>query len=248
MHASPLLLLLVLLPTTPLLAQDRERPRWRIATGLAGGRFDFETDGSAADDDTDAGLFRIEFEGTSARGLGGGLRIEGIGSDDDLFAGAGFDPVEARNSSLFGHFTYRLQEHRFAMPIRAGLLLNGLTLEDQVTSAEADYVSFGPYFEIEPEVTLAGGGSTTWTLYGRLGAGAAVTVIDIDNDPNDYDSSTGFAGLEAGTRLSFGKVELSLAYVGRWQSMDESDVENGMVALGYDASFQGLFFGVGVVF
>ena len=241
-------LLPVLLLSVPLLAQDDERARWRIGAALGGGSFEFRTDGSPADDRVDAGFFRLEFEGTSKRGFGGGLRLEGIGSDKDLFQDAGFTPVQARNSTAYGHFTYRLQQHRFAMPIRLGLLLNGLVLDEQGTSNDVTYASLGPYVEIEPELTLTHSRSTNWSLYGRFGVGAGATAIDIDNDPNDYTSSTGFAGVEAGTRLLLGSVELSLAYVGRWQSMDQSDPENGMVALGYDANFQGLLFGVGVVF
>jgi hypothetical protein len=95
---------------------------------------------------------------------------------------------------------------------------------------------------------LAGRRKTQWSIYGELGFGGGFTVIEIDNDSRDFESSTGFFGLELGTRLKLNKVELSLAYVGRWQSMDRSDPEGGARVLGYDADFQGLMIGVAVVF
>lgn len=243
---------LLLLPALAVLslsatAQD-DSPRFRIALGLAGGEFEFSTDSSTLDDRTDAGMFRLEFEATSARGIGGGVRLESVATDDDLFVANGQPASEAGNGSLYGHFTYRLTSHRFAMPIRAGLLFNGLTLQENVSNDEVQYASVGPYFEVAPEFTLIRSGRTQWTLYGQFGFGGGYTAIDIDNDGNDYESSTGFAGLELGTRLYVSAIELGLAYVGRWQSMDESDPENGLVVLGYDASFHGLMFQFGVNF
>ena len=70
----------------------------------------------------------------------------------------------------------------------------------------------------------------------------------MQGDPGDYSSVTWFAGLELGTRLLLGPIELGLSYVGRWQSMDESDPEGGFVVLPYDSNFQGLLFGFAVVF
>lgn len=238
----------ILLLTGTVIAQDRESPRFRIGLGLSGGKFDFSSDDSPLSGDTDAGLLRLQFEGTSRRGLGGGVRIEGIASDDDLFVDQGFSASEAANSTLFGHFTWRLEEHRFAMPIRLGLLANSLELTEQASGAETTYSSFGPYFEIAPEFTLTRSGKTIWSLYGEFGFGAAGTVVDLAADNLDYDSTSGFAGVELGTRLTLGKVELGLAYVGRWQSADESDPEGGFVAPGYDVNYQGFLFTLGFVF
>lgn len=229
-------------------AQDRPDPRFRIGLGFAGGTFDFDTDGSNLEDDESAAMLRVTFEATTARGIGGGARIESVVTDDDLFADAGFAAAEARNGTLFGHFTYRLESHRFAMPMRAGLLFNGLTLEEEVTGDEVEYASIGPAIEIAPELTLVRSGTTRWSVFGEMMLGATVTRVEIDGAADDYDSDTGFFGLELGTRVLLGPVELGLSYVGRWQSMDESDEENGTVAFGYDAEFQGVMFNVGVVF
>ncbi len=241
------LLLFASLTCSVLTAQGRERPYFRGSLGLAGGSFDFMTDTGSLDDDTDAGLFQLEFEATSPGGIGGGIRYEGLATDDDLFVVNGTPPTEARSGSLFAHFTYRVEEHRFAIPIRIGLLLNGLTLEDDA-GFETTYASIGPYFEVEPELTLVRRGGFRWSLYGLLGVGAAATAIDVDQDFRDYESSTGFVGLEAGTRLRAGPAEFGVGYVGRFQSMDESDVEAGQVVLGYDADFHGVLFTFGLVF
>lgn len=134
------------------------------------------------------------------------------------------------------------------MPVRIGLMLNGLVLTENATNDESTYGSIGPYFEVAPEFTIAGRRNVQWSLYGEIGVGVGGTAIDFDGDANDYDSATAFFGLEIGTRLRLANFEVGVAYLGRWQSMDESDEENGLVALGYDAQFQGLMVSVGVVF
>lgn len=245
MRILPLLLLLA-----PLAAQDRERerPRFDIDFAVAGGRFEHTTDGSALDGDTDAAMFRIRFEATNRHGIGGGVRFEGISTDDDLFTDNGFNSTEASSGTLFGHFTYRAVAPRFEMPIRFGLLLNGYQLDDQITDEAVTYGSIGPYFEVAPEFTLFARRDFRWTLFGEAGAGFAATAIDIDGDSNDYVSDSAMYGLEFGTRFDFGPFELSLSAIGRWQSMSESDVENGQVVLGYDNEFRGLMLSFGAIF
>ncbi|MBL8730551.1 MAG: hypothetical protein JNM25_19185 [Planctomycetes bacterium] len=234
----------------PLAAQEELSfaSRFRIQFAGAGGELEHRTDNSLLDGETDAGLFRFQFEGISRRGFGGGLRFEGIGSDDDLFADAGFNASEARSSSLYLHFTYRATARRFTMPVRFGLWLNGYVLEDRVLGDEVTYGSIGPYLELAPEFRLVDRRRLTWSLYGELGAGVAGTGIDVDNDSNDYYSSTISYGVELGTRLRTGPFELGIAYVLRGQAMDESDPENGLVVLGYDSQFRGLLISASVLF
>ena len=227
---------------------EREPERFRVGLGFAAGRFGFDVDGSGLDDSADAGLFRLNFEAVGRKGIGGGVRFESIVTDDDLFEGTGFVPAEAFNGTVFGHFTYRFAQHRFSMPMRAGLLANGLVLDQRFSvgagDGDVDYLSFGPYFEIAPEVELAHARNFRWSLYGEFGFGFGGTEIDVDGDPREYESITVFSALEAGTRFRFGVVELGVAYVGRFQSMDESDPEffagSAQIAFGYDADFNGL--------
>ena len=98
------------------------RPRFEVQFAFAGGQFEHQTDGSALRDDTDGALFRLKFEGLTKGGTGGGFRIEGIGSDDDLFVEQGFQATEAKSWSGYGHFTYRVEAGRFMMPARIGIL------------------------------------------------------------------------------------------------------------------------------
>jgi hypothetical protein len=244
-------LLLPLLFALPAVAQDDPSARWRIALGLGAGSLDYDEDGLPRSDSNSAGAFRLGFEGTSRRGYGGGLRLESFAATELELDNAG-NEYDVGFGSLFGHFTYRLQSHRFAMPIRIGLLANALTA-DNTTSTVADEASFstvGIYTEFAPEFTLARRGSTEWTLYGEVGLGGGGTTVEVDGDEREWDSSTFFTGLEFGSRVRLGVCELSLAFVGRWQSMDESDPDGSpaVTFLPYDASFTGVMFGFAVVF
>ncbi len=244
------LLAIAALLALPLAAQDDSAARWRIGLGLGGGTLDFDADGGFGDAG-DAGAFRLGFEGTSRRGFGGGLRIESF-AGSDLRPGGGADDYDVGFGSLFGHFTYRLQQHRFAMPIRFGLLANALTLDNTTTSVsdETSFSTVGLLAEIAPEFTLVRGASSAWTLYGEFGLGGGSTMIEADGTSEDWDSTTTMSGVELGSRVYLGACELSVAYVGRWQSMDQTDPGDlgGPSLPGYDASFHGVMFGVAVVF
>src|SRR5690606_38824 len=118
---------------------------------------------------------------------------------------------------------------------------NGLTLDDDaVSNPETKYVSVGPFFEIEPELTLVRAGKLQWSIYAQLGIGIAATAIDVDGDFRDYESSSAFSMVEAGTRLRIGGADIGLAFIGRYNSMDRSDIESGSFVYGYDAGFQGV--------
>lgn len=236
-----------LLLFSPLVAQDTpevkpepKKDRFRIGAALAGGSFDFEQ--GAQNDDTDAGLFRLQFEFVGNKDFGAGVRIESFVSDDDLFAST-TAPTEARDSDLFAHLTWRFGSDRFTMPLRVGLLVNRLEFEAKSTNQESTFTSVGPYVELAPEITLAGRGRTRWSVYAEGGIGWGVTEIEQDAFASQkFDSSTVFVGAELGTRLALGMVELGLAYVVRLQSMERSDPEPSGTIESFDASFQGVLF------
>lgn len=240
------LLPIAALLTLPLAAQDDSAARWRIALGLGAGTLDYKDGGQPDTYSEDGGAFRLGFEGTSRRGFGGGVRFE-------RFAATGYDvpafgtTFDLSIGSLFGHFTYRVEQQRFAMPIRVGFLANSASLEstNELTAATA-----GVMVEIAPEVTLVTAQSASWTLYGEFNLGTGVTVVELDANDEQWDSTTNFTGAEIGTRVYIGPCELSLAYVGRWQSMDQTDPGDlsGTVLTGYDADFNGVMFGFAVVF
>jgi hypothetical protein len=226
----------VLLLATSLVAQDEPEPRFRIAIAASIGTFELDQD--VLDDDTDAGLFRLQFEYISSSRLGGGVRIESYASDDDLFGGA--NSSEATNGSIFGHFTYRLGRDRFEMPVRAGLLASNLTIEQNATGIENEAMSLGPYLELAPELTLIRVGPTRWTIYGEFGAGFAVTQIEIDGVSEEFDSDSLFYGVEVGTRVGLGMFEVGLGFLARFQVTDDSDVENGLFVPEFDTTFEGV--------
>ena len=246
MRAIPLAVLALL--SAHLVAQAPDpSARFRIGMGFAVGELDHRTDNSLLDGEVDAMLSRFQFEGTSRKGFGGGVRFEYLATDDDLFTGTGFTETEARMWSSYAHFTYRFAHRRFAMPVRMGLLFNLYELDEQNTDIDITYGSLGPYFEVAPEFDFIGSRNIGWSIYGEFGAGITGTAIDIDNDSNDYTAATAMFGVEVGTRARFGPAEIGFAFVSRWQTMDESDEENGLVVLGYDADFQGFLFTMAVV-
>ena len=91
-------------------------------------------------------------------------------------------------------------------------------------------------------------GEFRWTIFGQLGFGVAGTSIDVDGDSRDYTSDSGFFNLELGTRASYGVLELGLAFVGRYHSMDSSSIEAGQFVYGFDAGYEGFLLTAGVRF
>lgn len=249
-------LLATALLTAAALPAQQPQGRFRATVGLAGGSYGFDSELAGFDDRGDAGMLQLAAEGTTSAGIGGGLRLELAATDDadGLFRSSAADTgTEARNLNVFGHFTYRIEQHRFAMPVRVGLMCNSLRLDDRDGGRpDHDYLSLGPAFEIEPELTLLRRRPLRWSIYGLLGLGAGATTIDVEGDPRDYESSTACFAIEAGTRLCLDHAEFGLAYIGRFRSMARSTFERYGSSYdyvqGYDDDFQGLLLTFGVRF
>ncbi len=249
MARIPGFLLLALAAATPLTAQgEREFPNFRVDLSFGAGNAEHNTEGSDLAGNTDAAFFRIQFEGISDHGFGGGARLEAWQSDDNLFTGAGYPATESRTSSLFGHFTYLVAEDRFRMPVRAGLLFQGHTLRETDTDEEVTFSSFGPQFEVAPEWFFTNKSKFRWSIYSELSFALAGTVVEVDNVSGDFDSATWMYGFELGTRIYWRHFEFGLAYLSRGHAMDESDPNGSAVALGYDAGFDGFLFTLGATF
>lgn len=230
--------------TAPLQAQDRfPRLSAELAVGL--GQIEHTTDGSGLDGDTGAGAFRLDFEGIARGGMGGGLRLDMFSSDDDLFVDNGFNASTAHTNSLYAHFTYRLEQDVFAMPMRIGLMVQTHNLEETVSGDEVTFVSAGPMFELAPEVFLLRDDDIGLSLRATLALGVGGTWIDVDNDPEDYTSTTLFYGFEFGPRIYFGNFDCAFTAVVRGHTMDDSDVSGGTYVLGYDSTFAGVLFSFG---
>lgn len=217
-------------------------PQYRFELGLGAGNGEHTTDGSNLDGRTDAGFFRFAFEGVGASGLGGGVRLEGWSTDDDLFD----VPAEATSSSVFAHFTWRYGDRQYALPIRFGLLLNGYEIGDGNANDEVTSATLGLFGELAPEIVLTGDDQVVWTAFGVASLGFGGTGIEVDGLGDDFVSTTTFLGLELGTRVRFENFDVGLSLAYRLQAMDESDEENGFTVLGYDAEFFGVLLSLGV--
>lgn len=232
-------------------AGDDRVPRFRVGLGLAPGRFELDEAGAASRRDrTDTAFARLELDGVSRRGFGGGFRFEGMRSDDDLFAGTG-TRVEATGRSFYGHFTWQLRERSFGMRTRFGAMLDRLDVANEPGSGsafEVDYTTIGPYFEMEPELVVYRRGPLSVSAFARFGIGGGITLIERTGDGREWDSTTGMIGFETGARLRYLHLELQSSYLGRWRSMDRSGFEGGSAIDSYDSTFHGLFFGFGVAF
>jgi hypothetical protein len=222
-------------------------PVFLIDLAFGGGRFRHRTIGSNLDGSEDAGFFRLSGEGYSATGLGGGLRLEGIGVDEDLFADQGFTGLDIGAGELFLYLGVRLASEDFAMPIRLGLVLHGYSIDDP-TGNDIEYNSSGARLEVEPEGTLLSAPTLRWSLYGTVSVAVLGTTVETTPATVEADATSLLLGLEAGTRLRVGPARLGLGLVHRYQRIDDSEVVAGIQFFGVDTTFTGLLLSVGVVF
>ena len=253
MHHMRALTLSIALISAAATAQE-DRPHFRGSIGIAGPSYRFDSDLAGFNDSVDAGLLQARFEFTSSRRFGGGIRIEHFATDRDegLFrdpAVASDRGVQARNTSFLAHATFRFDQHRLTAPVRVGLLVNNLVLDDSLAAdPETNYCSAGPCIEFEPELTVFRRGDVELSIYGQLGFGSGPTSIDIDGDGRDYDSWSGLAAIETGARLRLGHAQFGIAFIGRYHSMDRSDLEGNSFVYGYDSEFEGILLTAGVIF
>jgi len=208
------------------------------------GRGDLEHDiQSSLRDETGAGQFRTGFEYWGKKRLGGGVRMELLRSQGDLFGDS-----RATDFELFVHGVGILGDSRAEVPLRLGLALRQYELEDNATGESLKWSSFGPRVEVEPDIALIRNDRVRWSIYGRLSTFAGLTVIETDPASDEWNSSV--FGLDAGigTRLQFAKYLVDVGYLYRSHDAAESDVMNFTVIRAFDAEYSGLLISFGVVF
>lgn len=230
---------LVLL-SAALVAQTRVDRPFAVDLTLGGGRFEHHTDGNSLDGSTAAGFFQLELEGVSRHGVGAGLRLEGIGSNDGLFDDAVAPRSEASASELFVHGTYVFENRHVDVPFRFGLLLHGYELDTPAVPDTLTASTLAFRLETEPEVTVVDERWGRWAIYGLLGFGFGGTALDSDAVTGEWTSDSAFFGAELGTRIDLGVVEVGVAWIHRQHEMDESDVDSGTSILGFETAFSGL--------
>jgi hypothetical protein len=220
-----------------------------IDFALGAGRFDHDTEGSGTlSDRTSAGYFRLGFELMTASDWGGGLRIEGTGSDDDLFVSSGAPAQEATDASLFLHFTGRFGSDAVDVPLRVGLFVRNYTIEEDLTGAEIQWSGFGPGLEVEPDLALIRGDTARLSLRGRLGLAVGVASIETEPATEDFDSVMASFDAGLGLHLAFEHVDLGIGYLFRSLDVAESDDVAGLVIREIDSEFRGLVASLAVRF
>jgi hypothetical protein len=228
---------------------DEWSPRVRLDFALGSGNWRHTTENAPTlDDDTNAGYLRLGVEFLGEDNLGGGFRLEGIASDDNLFNNSGGPPSEARDLDLFLHFTGLFGEDRFHMPVRLGLFLRDYYLEDKATGSDIEWFSIGPRIEAEPDFALVVTDQARWSLFARLGFGFGATAIYTDPATEDFTTTMTVVDVGIGTRLSIGHVQFEVSLLDRAVRYDQSDVQNGTFVRRVDTEFQGLVIGGAVVF
>lgn len=225
-----------------------DRPNFFTEISLGGGSFEHRTKGSDLDDKTSAGYFKLQFEGFSDMGFGGGIRIEAVGSDDNLFEGTANPLSQAGSGELFLYFGYRPRLERWELPMRVGLILHNYGLEENISGDRIDYTSGGIRFEIVPDFALVQRQNLRWSLYSALSFGFGSTTVSTDPDTFEADSTTAMFGFDLGTRLRIGLLDLGVGYVYRSQTVDDSEVVGSFYYLGVEQEFSGLQVTLGVVF
>lgn len=233
----------------PVPAAESEEPeqepyRFEVRLDLGAGTMDHETQSSTLDGDTDAAYGLLQVEGFARNGAGGGLRMCGSVSDDDIFEDSGGIDVTESVSELFLYFVYRFESDRFLVPLRAGLAAHDIMIEDDDANEEINFTSLVLRVQVEPELELVRGRALRWTAYTAVGLGFGPTEIETDPSTVDDDSDVVLFDFDLGTRLQAGPVLLGAGFVYRQADVDEGDD----FFLGVTNEFRGLMLTLGLRF
>ncbi len=221
----------------------------KAAVAFGAGTMEHKTHGTALDDTTSAGYFALGAEAMFSERVGGGIRLEGSASDDDMFAEA--VPIatgEATDSELFFHGTALFGDEESPLPLRFGLFFRSYGLTQNLGGAELNWSSLGPRLELAPDLELAAGDGFRWSLPARLGVGIGMSVAE--TEPSTEQWNTTMTHLDAGlaSRLQFSQVWFDIGFLVRRTSYAESEDVVGVTILGADTTFTGLVLGFGAKF
>ncbi|MSR39744.1 MAG: hypothetical protein EXS02_13015 [Planctomycetes bacterium] len=214
-----------------------------IGAGSYGVSFDGGDSGS-----TNAALFELALESVSASHFGGGARLRGTASGDDLFDGV--EQIQASDGLFYIHATYDPGEGARRLPFRFGLASNVLGLESQITGESITFASTGPRLEFAPQFPLTRSNEFSLAATGLLGIGTGFTSIEVDSSElvNDWTTTATFYDLGFGLRADFKSAYLDLGFRYLASNYSESDVSGGLVIRALDADFTGLVLSFGAKF
>jgi len=199
---------------------------WRFLAEGHVGFARFEHRFSGRKDHAGAVLGRVEFE--AARRYGGGLRFEFLRTDDELTFGD-----EALNYDLFGYFVWKLHRDRFYLPVRAGVMVNGLDRgdvgnDDFPLPGDVQTITVGPRIEVAPEWTLVKRARERFGLFVEGSAGYGVTYIDseLPTLEDEFRSEAFVGGVRAGLRYEIRKITIGASYMFRYTQVATSREED----------------------
>lgn len=221
----------------------------KASVAFGGGTMEHKTDGTNFDDKTSAGYFALGVEALFSEKVGGGIRLEGSASDDDMFADvAPLATGEASDGELFLHGTALLGAEESPLPLRFGLFFRGYGLTENVGGEELTWSSFGPRLEFAPDIELSASDDFRWSLPARLGAGIGMSVVETEPETEQWDTTMAQFDVGLATRLQFSKFWFDVGYLMRRTNYAESDDVGGVTILGADSTFSGLVFTFGATF
>jgi hypothetical protein len=235
-------------------AKAERPPRIFGELTMAGGVYSHNTrsDGSAASGHADAAFGGMRCEYVFDRGIGGGISLEGTGSDNNLFGDTGPIDVRGRTGDAFLYFVgVPTTDADFRIPMRAGPYFHSVVLDDDRTSLQTRWNGVGLRIEVEPEVWLIRSGRFAFGLVGGASAGVHFTQVKLKGGGGEttFDGSGATLGGEAGFQALWGQhVTTRLGYLYRVTREDESDPKGGLTVNGVNATFNGVMLSVGVRF
>jgi len=219
-----------------------------------GGTYQVNIDG-IADDSTSAGLFGVAFETVPRTKVGGGARVRGIASSDDLeyTANTQFGQVfvsdgEASQGDWFLHATYDNGDERRRLPFRFGMGIHNFEVESASLGGSQTWTSVGPQIEFAPRLPLSQSESATFAFQGLLGLGYGLTSIEASDVSEQWDTTAVFFDFGVGLGAVFERAYFDVGYRYLSSQYDESDPSGGFFVPQTDASFSGVVFTFGARF
>jgi hypothetical protein len=216
---------------------------------MAGGKYEHDIDGSF-DDGTSAGMVSARFEGVQDCGIGGGIAIEYMSSNDYLFEGQAPTTAHAESFDISPYLLYVASAgDRFRMPVHFGPWVHVLTLDDQGSTESTRWMTYGLRFALEPEIVIEQGKDFEWTLFTSISFSGGATRIDLDTTAGneDFDSHASAVGFEVGPRLRWAQFSAGVSYIRRGVFLADAGPRNGLAVNDVDTAFDGvaLSFGFG---
>lgn len=221
--------------------------RSHVAVGVGGGHYEVKTAGVGSGD-ARAGLLEVAWESVSGNDFGGGIRARGLVTDDDLDTdGPGPDlaSFEVADGEWFFHGTYDGADGADRLPVRLGLSMRGLRVEDTSSDEEIVWNSFGPRAEFAPEWAFQRWDDDRISVFGLLGVGYGYTNIETSVAPNDFETNAVYLDMGFGVRATLNGLLVDVGYRYLSSHYAESEVANSLTVRETDTTFSGVVFSIG---